>query len=693
MKLYLDTETRSATKISLGVHNYIADPHFQVLICTWAVEDGPVQTWQPVLGEAIPAQLAELLQTADVVLHNSSFDRRVIEASPAFPTKVPASRIIDTKVQAYAHGLPGALMDLSTLCRLGEGKGKQSQGKQLIQQFCVPIRGSDPIQFYGPKSDPKAWQQFCEYARHDVDAMREVHRRIPTINYPGLERKLWVLDQQINDRGLPIDLDLAKAANAEAVQERAKLNASTKKETGGEVSAATQRDALLLHLAKEHDIWLPDLKADTLDRFMALPGIPEGVRKLIELRQQSSLSTAAKYRRVLQQQINGRIPDTLQMYGASRTGRDAGRIVQPQNFMRPTRWRGLEGAELEEAIETDIQAIKAGAASLVDSNVMDLLGNCIRGVIRAEEGKKLVVADLSNIEGRVLVWLAGEEWKIQLFRDIDSMEVAHDNYVVAYAEAMNVPVNAVTKYQRAIGKAMELGLGYGGGVSAFINYAAVYRLDLDELADAVWKTADPRGIQEAHDKFEWAKEHGFHAGLARKPYAACEYLKTQWRLKHPATVEMWAALERAFRDCVEFENREFRVGMLRFVRKGQWLYIRLPSGRVLTYLQPKIVDGTCTFIGQDPYTRRIDRIKTYSGKLAENVTSGTARDLMFHRLPDVEDEGYAIVLRVHDELVCETPDLPKFSGEGLAEIMVREFPWSKGLPLAAEGFETKRYRK
>lgn len=693
MKLYLDTETRSATRISDGLPNYFADPYFKVLIVTWAVDDSPVRAWQPVVGEPMPTRLQHALDDEDVtvLMHNAAFDLRALAADAGIDRVIDTSRVVDTAIQALAHGLPAGLAQLSQLF----GSEKIEEGKALIQQFCTPLRSSsNPPRFNAPADFPGDWETFVAYAKQDVEAMRHAHKRMPTINYPDLEHHIWRIDREINERGIPVDMELAEAAVQAAAREREVLNAATHEATNGEVDAATQRDALIAYIAQEHDVWLPDLQAATLESYLSKPDLPEPVRALIELRQKASLNTAAKYRRVLQHQHEGRLQNTMQIYGASRTGRDAGRVFQPQNLRRPTRWKDMEGIELENAIEIDVESIKNGSAEVLDSNVMDLLGNCIRGVIAAPKGKKFVVADLSNIEGRGLVWLSGEEWKLEFFRKFDAGEIQFDNYVAAYAKAMNVKPSTVNKYQRAIGKVMELGLGYGGGVAAFLTFAAVYHLDLAELADAVWGTADVVDIGQAEDKYEWAKENGYHADLPKRQYAAFEYLKQQWRKAHPKTETMWGMLETAFRRCTATADQVEAVGEhLRMVRRGPWLYIRLPSGRCLTYLQPKITNDECTYVGRDSFTKRVQRIKTYSGKLAENVTSGTARDVMFHRLPDVEEAGYKVVLRVHDELVCEVPDSDEFTSEALSEIMCRPYDWSEGLPLAADGFETKRYRK
>lgn len=693
MKLYLDCETRSATSIRDGVKNYADDPQFAVILVSWAIDDEPVRLWQP-LTEPLPERLGAAAKDADTkfIIHNSAFDRTVLNKSGILGVAIRPEQIIDTMVQALAHCLPGSLGALCSVFRLGEDQAKDKDGRRLIGIFCVPKRGT--AEFNDEASHPAEWDRFCAYAISDIVAMREVHKRMPSVNYPVLEHALWCIDQDINDRGIGVDIDLAEAAVREAAIERLRLNAEVLNATSGDVGAATQRDKLIEHLAKTYDIFLPDLKTATLERRLEEPDLPADFRELLEMRLQASQNAAAKYRKVIQCANNSRLNFTMQMYGASRTGRDAGRVFQPQNLKRPTMWHGLEGDELEAAIAEDIESIKTGVVSLVHQDkTMEVLGNCVRSVIVAKPGHKLVQADLSNIEGRGLVWLSNERWKLDYFADFDAGKVKFDNYVMAYAKALNVPPESVTKYNRQIGKVMELGLGYGGGVSAFITFANVYRLDIGELAAAVWETGDVLRLRECQDKHAWAKENGYHAGLNEHQFAACEYLKQLWRESHPQTVAFWQGLEENFKLATNHEGETFALGKLKFKRKGQWLYVRLPSGRCIVYLAPRIEDGSLTFMGVDPFTKKFSRVKTYSGRLAENVTSGTARDVLFHRLPDVESAGYPVVLRVHDELVTEPVDSDRFSHEALAEIMSRPFEWSKGLPLAAAGFETYRYRK
>ena len=698
MKIYLDTETRSDVDISKGTRAYIEGDYFEVLLVPYAIDDGEVKVWTPCEGEPMPSDLQYALQQPDVklVFSNSLFDRHVLNKNLTLGFEIQPEDIIDVMIQALEHGFPGSLDKLSTIFGLGE-MGKDKRGKDCIKLFCVPQKKIDYVGFHNSSSMPDMWQVFKEYAIKDVVSMREIHKRLPTVNYPQLEHRLWCLDQRIQDRGIPIDVELAEAAVRESELERARLNSETKNLTNGDVEAATQRDKLLQHISETYDVKLPDLRTSTLERLdetIDVSAMPVEVKELISLRLQSSMNSASKYKKVIQQEVNGRMHNTLQFCGASRTGRDAGRGLQPQNLRRPVTWGKLEGKDLEDAIEEDIECIKNGSISVFRDNVMQTLGDCVRGLIKAPKGKKLCVADLSNIEGRALVWLSNEQWKLDYFRKFDSGEIKFDNYVMAYAKSMNINPEDVTKDGRQIGKVQELGLGYGGGVSAFLTFAAVYRLNLEDLAKAVWDTGDKWKLKDSYNKYDWAKKKGIHGGLNQQVFTACDYLKALWREAHPATVKFWADLEDGFRNAISHNKTQFSVGRISFYRSGQYLYIRLPSGRCLVYLQPAIdKDGNCSFMGVDQFTKTFKRIKTYSGKLSENVTSATARDILFYRMFDIEEQGYEIVLRVHDELITECPDTPDFTARALADMMATPHPWCQSIPLAAHGFETHRYRK
>jgi len=617
----------------------------------------------------------------------------------AFDIALPVARIHDTMVQALAHGMPGALGALSEIFQLGS-QSKMGEGKNLIPKFCVPRRlKSGETQFNEAKDHQEEWDLFCKYAVRDVEAMRLLYKKMPKHNYPnGHEHLIWQYDQEMNDRGMLVDVEMAKGAIWVAEKVKADLRKQSTALTSGAVASASQTAAFLEYLNKEMGANLPNLKTSTLEKVLENPDASPVLKEAVGLRIEMGRNAAAKYKRLVAcVDDNDRLHDTIQFLGAARTGRDGGRTFQPQNLPRTTMWGDLEGEHLIAAINACVEETKARALPLIYEKPLDVLGNLLRSAIIAPRGSKFAVADLSNIEGRSLVWLANEEWKLEYFRDFDAGRVRFDNYVAAYAKAMNLDPAEVTKAMRQIGKVMELGLGYGGGVAAFLSFAAVYRLDIMKLAQAVAEVAEPYAYAEAKDRYSWAKKNGFHAGLTEFEYAACEYLKSQWRVAHPRVCRFWKGLDEAFRNAINYPKTIFPVdgtnGKVKMYGQKGWVIIRLPSGRFLNYFSPRIEpNGELSFMGIDGFTKKWSRIKTYAGKLSENVTSATARDVMFHRIPDIEAAGYHIIMRVHDELVAECPDLPEYNHDRLAEFMSTPHSWCSDLPLAAAGFTGYRYR-
>jgi DNA polymerase len=326
---------------------------------------------------------------------------------------------------------------------------------------------------------------------------------------------------------------------------------------------------------------------------------------------------------------------------------------------------------------------------------MRLCANAVRGCIVAPPGRKLVIADLANIEGRGLAYLAGEQWKLGAFAAYDA-GIGPDLYCAAYGRSFNVDPAGVKGQERQIGKVMELALGYEGGVAAFLTFAAVYNMDLAKLADAVHRTADKRALASAYGMHEWATKKGLvKAAMSQSVYVACEVLKQAWREAHPATTALWALAKEQVTNAVRNPGVTFDIGeSLKARVDGNWLRMRLPSGRYLCYLQPKVSDsGEITYMGVNQYTRQWGRIKTYGGKLIENATQAFARDVMAANMPAIDEAGYEIGLTVHDEVLTETPDLPEYSVERLCEMLAAAPTWAPGIPLAAAGFETYRYRK
>lgn len=327
------------------------------------------------------------------------------------------------------------------------------------------------------------------------------------------------------------------------------------------------------------------------------------------------------------------------------------------------------------------------------TTVMDLCTDALRGLIVAPPGRKLVVSDLQGIEGRVLPWLAGEDWKLEAIREFDA-GFGPDMYRLAYARPFGVDPNSISSFERQMGKGMELSMGYGGGVGAFVSVSANYKLDLDEMTAAAWDKMPREVMGQAGGMWEWAVKKNKTLGLRREVYMVCDALKQMWRNAHPATVDLWAAYENAYRQATLNPGKVFRAGRCAFARTGNWLRVRLPSGRELCYASPRVSDkGELSYMGMNQYSRKWQRLKTYGGKLTENIDQAVARDIMDSAMGPAEEAGYDILLTVHDELITETPDSPDFTHEALSEILATNPPWADGLPLAAGGFESYRYRK
>jgi DNA polymerase len=453
------------------------------------------------------------------------------------------------------------------------------------------------------------------------------------------------------------------------------------------VSSATKRDAMLEHILAEYQVMLPDMQSSTLERRISDPDLPEGLKELLRVRLQATTTSVTKYKALVNATTGGRLRGTLQFNGAGRTGRWAGRTFQPQNLSRVPKY-------LKKQWEDAVLAIKSGVVDLVYDNAMEVMGSLVRGCIIAPPGRKLVVSDLSNIEGRVLAWLAGESWKLQAFRDFDA-GLGADLYKLAYAKAFGIHPDEVDDGDmRQVGKVMELALGYEGGVGAFLTFAAVYGIDLEALAEVAWATIPAHILEEAEGFYAWAvKQKRSTFGLSEKAFVVCDSLKRMWREAHHSTASFWKELQAACIDATENPGVTIQCRKLKVRRDGAWLRIALPSGRALCYPYPQVRDGKLSYMGMNQYTRQWQRLGTYGGKLVENVTQAVARDIIAANMPAAEAAGYEIVLTVHDEDITETPDTPEFNPDGLAAIMSTRPAWAPDLPLAAAGFEGRRYRK
>lgn len=366
---------------------------------------------------------------------------------------------------------------------------------------------------------------------------------------------------------------------------------------------------------------------------------------------------------------------------------NSGRGMQLQNLARPT----MPQREIDFAAAV----LKDGTFECFYEDPSSVLPNLLRGEIIAPAGKKLIVADYSNVEGRVLAWLAGEEWKLQAFRDFDAGH-GHDLYKLAYARAFGVKPEDVTKPQRQIGKVLELALGYGGGAPAFARFAKAYGIDLSDMAEYVKSTA-PRAVWlEAVDGYPYFVEKNRTGGLEREPFIACDVLKRLWRKSNPKIVQFWANVGQAVQKAI-VSRESVRVGYVAFTRTESFLVIRLPSGRLLCYPSPKTNPGvgkdSFTYMGVNQFSRKWEKIESYGAKNVENITQAVACDLLSEGLLRMDAAGYKTVLTIHDEAITEAPDTDEFTFKKMEHLMSTLPDWAPELPLVAAGYEAYRYRK
>ena len=690
--LYIDSETFSPVPLTHGTHRYAEQA--EVMVVTYAWNDDPVETLEfPARGD-----VQELLDEAALIVgpNKGNFDSVVFRH--ALNVETDLAKTFDTMACALSHSLPGSLGKLCEVLGVSADDAK-TDGKALIQLFCKPRPKTSKLRRATKETHPNEWQQFLAYAGRDITSMRVLFRKLPRWNYDigRAEHRVWQLDQAINSRGVRIDLALARSAIVACADAKDLLAARTQELTEGEVQAATQRDLMLKHLLEHYGVTLPDFQKGTIERRLEDPDLPDPVRELLAIRLSASSTSVAKYQRLVDAtSSDDRLRGTLQYCGAMRTGRWAGRIFQPQNLPR------TPDAYTAEVQEEEIATIKTGCADLILPDVIESCSFAIRGSMIAAEGKELVVADLSNIEGRVLAWLADETWKIQAFKDYDNGE-GPDLYKVTAGRILNKPPSDVTKDERqTTGKVPELACGYQGAAGAFEAKAKNYNVQLS--AEEVLK------------------------------------IVKQWRQANANIVQFWYDMEEAARMAVAAPGQAFPVGRVAMKRDGAWLKMKLPSGRLLCYPSPRIewVPSPCmkchgdgrvaapgdktelssaeaesipcdkckgkgtiprnqiTYAGINQYSRKWERLKTYGGKLVENCVQATARDVIAEGLLVADERGFAPLLSVHDEIITEKEpheddleDLVGFmTGRGNAKV-----PWCEGLPLSADGFVSRRYRK
>lgn len=720
--LYCDLETFSAKDIRAGSHAYAADPSAEVLLWGYAIDDAPAKVWDVTAGP-MPEELRQALdevarkERRHVWQNGVMFDR--VFLSYVMPEiELPMETLDDTMVMAYQAGLPGSLKELCEVFHLSKDKAKDADGSRLIQIFCKPLPSTWKLDRATSKTHPEEWAKFVNYCRLDIESMREVYKRLPAFNRTAKERELQVLDATINMRGIGVDVEFAEAAIATAERAKKDIDKQVFKLTDGRVVTAGQRDALIQFFFDKYGWQLKDMRKSELEKRMEDPDIPAEMKELIGLRLMGTKTSVQKYKRVVQGAVDGRLRGCMQFRGASRTGRISGRTFQPQNLPRP-----LIKSQTE--IEEIIEDTKLGILEICYDDVSVPLSSAIRSVIVPAAGNRLCVADFSNVEGRVLAWLAGEEWKLEAFREFDTLQTkdgrwalpyrdgwfqewavnakgdfihkGHDLYKLTYARTFGIKPEDVTKDQRQMGKVLELALGYQGGPGAFATFAMNFGMDLDELAKTTEATIEESYWIESMGMLKWAKEKKLIRGMSQKAWVACNAIKSAWRKANSEIESFWYALAKACQSAIKAKGVAFSAGRIVCKVSGNYLLMRLPSGRYLVYPAPRLPEEgeMCdfTFMGVNQYTKKWERIPTYSGRLVENSVQGAAADLLLEAGPRLEAAGYHIVMSVHDEYITEIKDDNTRNHREMEQIMSALPDWAGGLPLVAAGFEAARYRK
>jgi len=648
-QLSIDIETYSSVDLaSSGVYAYAASPDFEILLVGYAYGEGPVELLDLASGEEWPEDLLQDLTDPGVakLAFNAAFERTCLSA--ALHELMPPEQWYCTQVLSAVHGLPRSLEEAGRELGIEGDKAKLMSGKALIHHFCRPCAPTARNGYRErnlPMWDPDKWKLFREYCRRDVEAERELRRRLEVGWITPSERRLWCVDQRINDRGVLVDLPLVHNAIRMNNDMTRRLETEAVQLTGLDNPKSVSQ--LKAWLEKESGEAVETLRKDDIPGLIA--GSDSGsVRRVLEIRQELSRSSVKKYEAMARSVCpDGRIRGLLQFYGASRTGRWAGRIVQVQN--------------LPQNHMTDLalarELVRDGDAETIDlvyPSSGEVLKQLLRTALIPQPGKVFLVADFSAIEARVIAWLAGEEWRLDVFRSHGKI------YEASAARMFRVPIESITKGSpmRQKGKVAELACGYGGAKGALINMGALEMgLSEDEL---------PALIQE-------------------------------WRAANPAIVQLWADVESAAirtvetgKPCAMYDRR------LVFTLEDGALWIRLPSLRALAYRAPEVRRGrfggkALTYAGAKQTSRTWSRIDTHGGKLVENIVQAIARDCLADALIRAHDAGFQIVMHVHDEIVAESDDPDRLNS--LTELMGAPIPWAQDLPLRADGYVCGYYCK
>jgi len=655
----VDIETYSNVDLlDCGVRPYSEGEDFDILLIAYKVDDAPTKLIDmtqegPAAGfwdESLSMMEFKRLLTDPMVLktaYNAAFERTCL--ARWFNEPMPPEQWSCTMVLAANLGLPGTLAACGAA--LGLDKQKMTEGKNLITYFCKPCK---PTKANGqrtrnrPDDAPEDWALFGRYCIRDVDVENDIRQRLSAFYIPEAERRAWHLDQRINDRGVHLDTTLMRQAQVLSNRYTERLVSEAKRITGLENPNSAPQ--LKKWLADEEGVEVPSLNKEAMPALMEAAKKP-GTRRMLTIRSEMAKTSVSKYEAMERGLCkDGRVHNLLQFYGANRTGRWAGRLVQVQNLPQNKLKDLALARELVRGGEFDLLEMAFGAPPFV-------LSQLIRTTFIPSEGCRFIVADYSAIEARVIAWLANESWVLEEFRGDGLI------YEATASQMFHVPKLEIKKGGphadlRPKGKVATLACGYQGGPAALIRMGAL-----------------ESGIPEED-----------LPGIVKR-----------WRNANSHIVRYWYDVENAAIRAVQGEKVALRHG-LKFFCQGGYLFIQLPSGRRLAYYQPRLEPEPkfdkegITYLGVNQETKSFARLKTYGGKLVENIVQATARDCLRDSMTALDAAGYPIVFHVHDEVILDTP---KGFGslDEVQEIMGRALPWAPGLPLRADGDEMDFYMK
>lgn len=642
--LSIDLETYSDLDIK-AVGGYKYAENAEILLFGYAYDDEPVQVIDLAQGEEIPADIIADISNPAVLktAYNAQFERTVLSHYLFDGYFLDPNQWQCTMVLSLNLGLYGSLAEDCKIFKMPEDKAKLNVGRKLIMEFCKPC---SPTKTNGgrtrnlPQHDIENWNLFKEYNKRDVEVERYLRKKMIPFKPPEVEHKLWALDQNINDRGITVDVQLISKAIAADFDFKTHITAEAKKISGLDNPNSTEQ--LKKWIEEQEGFFPPSITKDTVKELLKTVKNKK-VHEMLKLKMLLSKTSIKKYTAMQKARCNdGKVRGLLQFYGANRTGRWAGRLVQVQNLPRNTM------PDLDDAREL-LKSCDAETFEIFYENVPNVLSQLIRTAFIPSKGNKFIVADFSAIEARVIAWLSNENWRMDVFAN------GGDIYCASASQMFHVPVvkHGINGELRQKGKIAELALGYQGGIGALKAMGAdKMGLTDSELTDIVAK----------------------------------------WRKASPNIVKLWNEVEKAVVRAVEYRTSVAYKHNMLFSYKSGMLRIRLASGRVISYIRPQCNYGKLSYEGINQTSRKWERLDTYGGKLVENIVQATARDCLAVAMMRLNDTGFKIVMHVHDEVIIDCKGTNKELNE-INKIMGEPIDWAPGLILNADGYITDYYKK